>query len=92
MQQSRTINMAMMSVCLVSCAAQDSIYKRFQRFIKEVTFDDAQLAKLLLAIMKIGESERLTLLLDRTNWKFGNTHINILYLAIVHNGIGHIQA
>jgi transposase len=32
--------------------------------------------------------EKCVLLLDRTNWKWGKTHINILVLSIEHLGIG----
>ncbi|MBS0650577.1 MAG: hypothetical protein JSR93_05395 [Verrucomicrobia bacterium] len=32
--------------------------------------------------------ELCILLLDRTNWKWGKTHINILVLSIEHIGIG----
>jgi transposase len=32
--------------------------------------------------------EQCVLLLDRTNWKWGKTHINILVLSIEHLGIG----
>ena len=31
--------------------------------------------------------EKLILILDRTNWKFGKTNINILMLAIAYKGM-----
>jgi len=32
--------------------------------------------------------EKCTLIIDRTNWKWGKTHINIMVLSVEHFGIG----
>jgi hypothetical protein len=87
MMEGRTVNMARLSSFVESHVSNDSIYKRFQRFLKEILLTDAELAPLLLSIMGICNAEKLTLILDRTNWKFGKIHINILYLAVAFHGI-----
>ena len=63
-----------------------SRYRRMQRFVKDIRFCPGKLAILLLQIMGLS-AENFILILDRTNWKFGKKHCNILYLSIAHNGI-----
>jgi hypothetical protein len=84
---SRTVNLAMLSGGMRGLAQVDSHYMRLRRFMKEVWFDYAPLARLLAAIMGLHEVPRWTLILDRTNWKFGKVHINILYLAVAYGTI-----
>ena len=54
-----------------------------QRFTKEVSFEAMRLAKLLLAFTDVRANEKLKLILDRTNWKFGGNYINVLCLSVV---------
>jgi len=60
----------------------DSAYKRLQRFIQEVIMTPDRLAYLIAAIMALDKRSPWRLVFDRTNWKFGKKHINILFLAI----------
>lgn len=55
--------------------------------MQQVTFPPNVLAPLLLRMMEIESHTPLPLILDRTNWKFGKTNCNILYLAALHQGI-----
>lgn len=64
-----------------------SRYRQLQRFMQEVTFPPRQLAPLILHIMEVKPKTKLTLILDRTNWRFGKKDCNILYLAAAHQGI-----
>ena len=84
---SRTVNLAALAAGMVGSATVDSHYMRLRRFMKEVVFDYAPLARLLAAVMGLCPIAQWTLILDRTNWKFGRTHINILYLAVAHGAI-----
>lgn len=63
-----------------------SINRRLQRFVSEVKFDQAQIAKFLLQVCKV--EDEVYLIMDRTNWKLGETNINILMLALSFNGKG----
>ena len=65
----------------------ESAFKRIQRFLKEVTLPGNQIAMLILGILGFKKDEKLTLIFDRTNWKFGKTHLNILFISIVHRGV-----
>lgn len=81
----RTVNLSLISTTLES--KQDSAYKRLQRFIKSVSFSSGRLAYLLASIVGLRKREPSRLVLDRTNWKFGKKHINILYLAACRDGL-----
>jgi hypothetical protein len=66
----------------------DSAFKRMQRFLRQVSLPWNNIALLILAILGFEKDEKLTLIFDRTNWQFGKTHINILFLCVVWRGIG----
>ena len=78
-----TVNLSKLSKHLKKDAKQESSYKRLQRFMKEVTFEPMELARALLAFADVESDEKLKLILDRTNWKFGENYINILCLSVV---------
>lgn len=61
--------------------SRKSLIRRIERFFKEQVIDFLQLPSVILAIMGIPQSAKLHLAMDRTNWKFGLTDINILVLA-----------
>jgi len=58
-----------------------SNYRRWQRFFQVIRIDPATLARLLIRITRLRPPWHLAL--DRTNWRFGNTPINLLVLAIL---------
>lgn len=64
-----------------------SVYRRFARFFQHVTFDDAAFARLIVAVLGLDKTGPWDLALDRTNWKLGQTHINILLLGVVWRGV-----
>jgi len=83
---SRTVNLTHIAALFPGDAEVSSNYRRLQRFFAEVSFDFDALARFIVRFMGI-ENMRWKVALDRTNWKFGRTHINILVLAIVHQGV-----
>jgi len=83
----RTVNLAVLSGSVGGRAKMDSHYMRFRRFMRLISFDYTVLARLLSAIMGLHNLPKWTLILDRTNWKFGKIHINILYLAVAHKSL-----
>lgn len=62
----------------------DSHYRRIQRFFCEVELDYDAIAKL---IFKLFSLHKVTLTIDRTNWKWGKRNINIFMLGVVYRGI-----
>lgn len=57
----------------------NSIERRIQDFFAKVSFDYQQLAIFLLSFVP---HERLTLSIDRTEWDFGQTQVNILCVVV----------
>jgi len=85
--ESRCVNLAKLAGFLPTNTSPEARYRRLQRFMKEISFVPQKLARLLLEIMEVNSEEKLTLILDRTNWKFGKKDCNILYLSVAHQGI-----
>jgi len=63
-----------------------SVHRRFERFFQHVRFNGDEIARLLVEIMGLS-GKAWHLALDRTNWKFGRIHINILMLGVVHGKV-----
>ena len=63
-----------------------SVHRRFERFFQHVRLDEGCVARLLVHIMGLS-GKPWHLALDRTNWKFGRCHINILMLGVVHGKV-----
>ena len=79
----QTVNLSILSKHLKTKTNQASCYKRLQRFIKEIALDQGQIARMMLALAGVNVNQKIKLILDRTNWKFGKKHINILCLSAV---------
>lgn len=65
---------------IVGDAKISSKTHRIYRFLKEFTFDYMKVASLILSFFCI---ENYVVAIDRTNWKFGKSDINILFLVII---------
>ncbi len=59
-------------------------YRRLSRFFQKFRFDKRTMAKLMSSFLP---KEKFILSMDRTNWKFGKVHINILMLSVAYKGI-----
>lgn len=82
----RSVNLAELAKGFSGSAKVDSHYKRLQRFFRSFEIDYHDLARLLVRLVPVGDGPwRLTL--DRTNWQFGKTDLNLLVLGIAHRGI-----
>jgi len=87
MLQCRSVNLALIAGRMAGSATVDSHYMRLRRFMREVAFDYGVVARLLAGLMGLMQEKQWTLILDRTNWKFGRIHINILYLAVARGSV-----
>ena len=68
------------------CASKkDSCLRRIQRFMAGYVLDMDLIACLIFSLLPYKPPYRL--LIDRTNWKFGQSDINILVLAIAYKGV-----
>lgn len=80
------------SVCFekLACAfdtdvKKESSLRRIQRFMSEYCIDSDLVARFIFHLLPHKPPYRLAL--DRTNWKFGKTDINVLVLAITYKGV-----
>jgi len=78
----RSANLSRLATYQASEAKQESQYRKLQRFFEQWILPWESLAKLTL--IKIPKPRKGYILsMDRTNWKFGKTHINILTVGVV---------
>ena len=68
-----------------SDAKRDSSLRRIQRFMASYALDTDLIARLIFKMLPHEPPYRLAM--DRTNWQFGQTDINVLTLAIVYQGV-----
>jgi hypothetical protein len=66
-------------------AKATSALRRIQRFMADYMLDTDIIARLIFKILPHKPPYRLAM--DRTNWQFGETDINVLTLAIVYQGV-----
>ncbi|MCP4176637.1 MAG: IS4 family transposase [bacterium] len=69
-----------------SKASNDSNLRRIQRFFAKFTIDQDLFARLVFKLLP--EQPPYLLSMDRTNWKFGQTDINILMISVSYKGVG----
>lgn len=66
-------------------ANPESSLRRIQRFIANYSLDSDLMARLIFNLLP--KQDKLILSIDRTNWKFGQTNINIFMLGVVYKGV-----
>jgi hypothetical protein len=64
---------------------QKGSYRRIQRFFQH--FRPSKFAYLEFVLAMLPSKEKVSLVMDRTNWKFGSVHINLLLLGCVYQGM-----
>lgn len=80
----RSINLKEVANGMMNNVLPSSNYRRLQRFIAEIDWSWVNLPKMILKI--VGIEGPYTVLIDRTNWKFGSIDINILVIAVLGEG------
>lgn len=79
--KTRTSNLAKIANAFETEAEADSVYRQIQRFLKnenKVSIDYLKLLKL---------KGKLKVIVDRTEWKFGNQWVNILTLSVAYKNV-----
>lgn len=77
--KSRSVIFSEIADKIESSAKVESIERRIQAFFKEVVIDYSQLMLFFLSFI---HHEKLTLSIDRTEWDFGKTQINVLCVVV----------
>lgn len=83
----RDVNLTVIALAICGESQVSSGYRKLQRFFAKAEICSKSLAKLLISMAKL-EGKKWILIIDRTNWKFGQIHINILVLSIERFGVG----
>ena len=81
MLSARTANLSVLATERPGAALVSSTYRRLQRFFQFAEPGADWAAPVVAGLL--GLTGPLTLVLDRTNWKVGRRHINLLVLAVV---------
>ena len=80
--KARSVNLVKIAIDSQMATLQTSRYRRLQRFFAEWKAPQLNIAKLILS--KIPKpKDGYILSIDRTNWQFGQTHINILTIGVI---------
>lgn len=77
----KTVNLSQIATFFVGRAAIDSNYKRIKRFLRFFEISEAEIAQLVIRLMKLEPPFAITI--DRTEWQLGKLWVNVLMLAIV---------
>ena len=83
--KAQSVNFEKLATAFESGAMRTSSLRRIQRFMAEYFFDSDLIARLIFKLLPHQPPYRLVL--DRTNWKFGENNINVLALTIVYHGV-----
>jgi len=81
----QTVCFEKLACAFESEAQANSSLRRIQRFMAQYVLNTNLIARLIFAMLPHKPPYKLAM--DRTNWKFGETNINILTLTIIHDGI-----
>jgi hypothetical protein len=81
----RTVNLSELAIGFLGRAKTASHYKRLQRFFREFELDYYTIARLVVGLMDIPQPWVLSV--DRTNWQFAKSNLNLLTLGVVHEGV-----
>ncbi len=81
----QTVGFEKLANAFDSEALAASSLRRIQRFIALYVLDSDLIAKLIFGLLP--NKENLKLSIDRTNWKFGQTNINIFMLGVTYKGV-----
>ena len=83
----RTVSLVWLAQAADSDAKVESVYRRFQRFFAVPKLSPRLIGALILALLP-RPKDGWVLAMDRTNWQFGRTDINILVVTVIFNGMG----
>ena len=80
-----TTDLSKVALALKAGPKQESNYRRIQRFLSGYEVDFTALGSLLLHLLP--QRPPYEVVIDRTEWHFGETAVNILMVGIAHEGM-----
>jgi hypothetical protein len=85
--QVRSVNLMKVATAMPGPANKMSRYRRVQRFFSSGVSPDVFTPLILNKVIKPGKQLFLTLTMDRTHWKWGQTDLNLLCLGLLHQDV-----
>ena len=85
--QQGTICLWRLAAYVATAAQTESVRRRFYRFFQYVKLDGVMAARVVVDLLGLA-GKPWVLTMDRTNWDFGKTTINILMISVIWNGMG----
>lgn len=82
----RSVNLSEISVAMQDATSKKSREKRVYRFFRYFELDFNCIAKWLFYLM-FSKDEKVYIAIDRTNWYWGKSKINIFMLSVCYEGI-----
>ena len=80
-----TTNLRELAVALKAGVKEESNYRRIRRFLSDYEVDFRALGRLLMRLLP--QTPPYRVVLDRTEWHFGRTPVNVLMVGIAHKGM-----
>jgi len=81
----RSVNFSLLSSGFDNNVHSSSNFRRIQRFFADAKIPMELVSKLIFSLLPNKDS--LVLVMDRTNWKFGQNNINILMLGVCYKNV-----
>jgi hypothetical protein len=82
---SATVKLNRIALMMNTEVKSETNYRGLQRFFQQFKMDYEEFAGFVISLLP--SKEKYYLVMDRTNWKFGETNINILMLGIIYKKI-----
>ena len=76
-----TVNLTRLAPHIDSAAQITSVHRRLERFFRDLRLNEADVARLVVAALSL-TAKPWHLAIDRTNWQFGKTDLNLLVLSV----------
>lgn len=81
----QTVSFEKLANAFDTTAEPSSSLRRIQRFMAKFNLNPDLIARLIFNLLP--NDGKLVLTIDRTNWKFGQTNINIFMLGVAYKGV-----
>lgn len=81
----QTVSFHKLALAFETNGKADSSLRRLQRFIADFDLCSDLIARTIFALLP--ERTNIKLVIDRTNWQFGQQNINIFMLGIAYRGV-----
>lgn len=80
-----TTNLREIAIALKAGVKEESNYRRIRRFLSSYEMDFTVLGRFLTRLLP--QSAPYKVVIDRTEWHFGQTPVNVLMVGIAHKGV-----